>query len=236
MARSVGSVIQNNLSRGLITEATGLNFPENAVTDADNVQFEKVGRVRRRLGIDIESEGTAMAYEDSDGVIREYIWQSVDNTGGFTFLVQQIGWNIHFFEMTTNAALSAGIVPDSVDLRNFAAPGAGAIQNTPASFAAGNGYLFISHPYCDPCIVRFNAEEDTFEVARITILIRDFEGVSDGLSPSANPTTLTSAHHYNLKNQGWHKYVRIGTRGNEIAAGSGSTGNEQSYPITFEDL
>ena len=153
MPRNVGTVLQNNLSRGLITEATGLNFPENAVTSEKNTVFEKVGRVRRRKGIDVESSGATLEYEDSDGVTKEYVWNSVALTGGFTFLVQQIGWNIHFFELTVNSALSAGVVPNSIDLRDYQAPGATQIQHTPASFTSGAGYLFITHPNCDPVLV-----------------------------------------------------------------------------------
>lgn len=236
MARSVGTALQNNLSRGLITEATGLNFPDNAVTETWNVVFEKIGKARRRLGIDIEDSATSQAYDESDGVIREFIWQSVHNSGGFTFLVVQFGWNIHFYELTVNSALSSGVVPDAIDLRNYKAPGAGEIKDNPAAFSSGAGYLFITHPNCDPVVVRFNKDENTFEIARVTILLRDFEGVTDNLSVSTNPATLSSAHHYNLKNQGWHKYVRIGSSTNEIAEGSGNTDNEQDYVLDWSAL
>ena len=235
MARSVGTVLQNNLSRGLITEATGLNFPDNAVAETWNTVFEKIGRVTRRRGIDIESDAQALQYEDSDGVINEFLWQSVALNGGFTFLVLQVGWNVHFFELSLTAALSAGIQPDSIDLRSYKAPGAGAIENTPASFSAGAGYLFVAHPLCDPVLVRFNDQDNVFEVAPIKVLQRDFEGVPDGLGPNTNPSSLTSAHHYNLKNQGWFKNVRIGTVNNEI--GSQGTGEAPTdYPLDWSEL
>ena len=43
--------IENNFTAGLKTEFTGLNFPENAATDCDNVIFDMPGDVTRRLGI-----------------------------------------------------------------------------------------------------------------------------------------------------------------------------------------
>lgn len=235
MPRSVATVIQNNFSKGLITEATGLNFPDNAVTEAWNTVFEKIGRVTRRRGIDIEGGAQTQQYQDSDGVLREFIWQSVANTGGFTFLVMQVGFNIQFYELSIDKALSAGVQPAAVDLRDFQAPGASDINNVPASFAAGAGYLFIAHPNCDPILVRFNSEENVFEVAKINILIRDFEGVDDGLSPSSNPTTLTDEHNYNLRNQGWNKKVRCGNANNELG-GDDQLSPEIDHPLDWIPL
>ncbi len=221
MPRSVATVVQNNFTKGLITEATGLNFPDNAVTETWNVVYEKIGRVRRRLGIDLEGEATTQAYDESDGVLREFVWQSVSNTGGFTFLVMQVGFNIQFYELTVNDALSSGIQPSAIDLRDYAAPGASNINNVPASFASGAGYLFVAHPNCNPVLVRFNNDDNVFEVAGISILIRDFEGVDDGLGLSTEPSSLSIEHSYNLRNQGWNKKVRVGAtkvvQANELA-------------------
>lgn len=235
MPRSVGTVLQNNFSKGLITEATGLNFPDNAVTETDNTVFEKIGRVTRRKGIDLEGGAVTEAYEDSDGVLREFVWQSVANTGGFTFLVMQVGFNIQFYELTIDEALSAGVQPAAIDLRDYQAPGSTNINNVPASFAAGAGYLFVAHPNCDPVLVRFNSEDEVFEVAKITLLIRDFEGVPDGLSPSTNPVTLTDEHSYNLRNQGWNKKVRCGAANNELA-GDPVLQPEQDHPLDWTEL
>src|SRR5690606_4166717 len=99
MARNVGSVIGNNLSKGLITEATGMNFPENAVTDAENVVFNPSGSVERRKGFDVEGSAVASSYGSEDGIIKEFLWRSVAKTGGYTFLVMQTGANIHFYEV-----------------------------------------------------------------------------------------------------------------------------------------
>lgn len=212
MARNVGTVLANNFSRGLITEATGLNFPDNAVTEAVNVVFNKIGSVSRRKGIDIESQAETKTYAESDGIIREFIWQSVALTGGFTFLVLQVGASVVFYELTVNASLSEGIVPVGLDLNDFKAPGAGDINFTPCNFAAGAGYLFITHPSCDPIVLRYNATDKEFESAKITVYIRDFEGVQDGLALSQEPDTLSAEHQYNLKNQGWFQNVRVGAK------------------------
>lgn len=235
MPRNVGSVINNNLSRGVITEATGLNFPDNAATDSINVIYDQVGSVRRRKGIDVEGSAITEAYDDSDGLIKEYVWQAVARTGGFTFLVVQIGDQVHFYELTQSEALSAGIQPVSLDLSSYKAPGAGDITMTPCSFAAGAGYLFVGHPMCDPIIVRWDEDEQNFEASRIQVRVRDFEGVEDGLALIDNPVTLSDAHHYNLRNQGWNQQVRVGTANNEAGAG-GSLGGTPPPGLDWQDL
>ena len=44
----------NNFTKGLITEANALSFPENAAVDLDNLVLERNGKFSRRLGIDYE--------------------------------------------------------------------------------------------------------------------------------------------------------------------------------------
>lgn len=237
MARSVGAVIQNNLSRGVITEATGLNFPDNAAVDAKNVVFDPVGSVRRRKGFDIEGEAVTKAYKDSDGLIKEFVWQSVARTGGFTFLVLQMGSSILFYELTLSEALSSGSRPVGLDLNDYKAPGAGDLRMTPCTFAAGAGYLFIAHPLCDPVIVRWDEDEEVFQAARIELRIRDFEGVEDTEALLTNPVALTTEHHYNLRNQGWNQQVRVGSTSNEAGVG-GSLGGISiaATPLDWQTL
>lgn len=232
MARNVGAVVQNNLSRGLITEATGLNFPDNAVVDSLNVIFDPIGKVYRRKGFDVEGGAITEAYASSDGVIREFIWQSVARSGGFTFLVLQMGASVLFYEMTSEDAISGGVQAVGLDMNAYKSPGAGEIKDTVCTFAAGAGYLFIAHPMCDPVIVRWEEDEEVFQAAKISIRVRDFEGVEDTEGLLDNPVNLTTPHHYNLRNQGWNQSVRVGSTSNEAGEG-GSLGG---LPIAADPL
>lgn len=237
MARNVGSVIQNNLSRGVITEATGLNFPDNAAVDSENVVFDPIGSARRRKGFDIEGSAVTTSYDESDGLIKEFVWQSVARTGGFTFLVLQMGSTVLFYELTQSEALSAGIRPVGLDLNQYKSPGAGDLRLTPCTFSSGAGYLFIAHPMCDPIIVRWNEDTEDFESAKVHIRIRDFEGVEDTEGLLDNPVSLTTPHHYNLRNQGWNQMVRVGANSNEIGQGGSLGGNSiASDPLVWVPL
>lgn len=235
MARNAGTVIENNLSRGLITEATGMNFPDNAVTEADNIVFERIGRVRRRLGLDIESSAVTHGYDDEEGIIKEFLWHAVGSQGGVTFLVVQIGSEVHFYEMTTSDTLSTNLRPVFIDLWDFAVPGATDLHLKPVSYASGGGYLILAHPGCDPVMIRWNKDTDYFESARLKIMVRDTWGVDDGLAPTEEPTTLTPQHHYNLKNQSWNRNVRVGSVSNELS-GETTPGKNGYIPLTWEQI
>lgn len=236
MARNLGTVVENNFTRGLITEATGLNFPDNAVTEAQNVVFRPKGQVRRRLGIDIESGAEALTELVDTGIWKEFVWQAVGKTGGFTFLVLQSGLGLYLFELSFDEALSQGIQPVGIDLNDYRAVGhTGDVQGE-CTFAAGNGALFVAHPNLDPLVIRYNSDEEWFELGRITIAIRDFDGVDDGLEVSTEPSGLSDEHHYNLRNQGWNKRVRVGSTSNEVGQGGSLGGNNQEPTITFTPL
>lgn len=215
MARSKATVIENNFIRGIITEATGLNFPENAATDALNVRFTKIGSIERRKGFDLEGSATAQAYTPSDGIIQEYLWRSVAKIGGVTFLVLQIGMQVCFYELTQSESLSLGLSLSSIDLNDYLAPGASQPHLIPCTFSSGGGNLYIAHPMCDPVFVWYDSDDEVFRSERITIKVRDFEGLEVPFDDTENPSTLSTNHHYNLKNQGWFEDVRVGTVNNE---------------------
>lgn len=44
MTRSTGTSVENNFTRGLITESTGVNSPENSVSESLNVFYDRRGR------------------------------------------------------------------------------------------------------------------------------------------------------------------------------------------------
>lgn len=236
MARQAGTVVTNNWIKGVITEATGLNFPEDAATDADNVRFDPKGSVSRRLGIDLEGEAETITPATSDGVIKEFVWQAVAQSGSFTFLVLQKGSVVHLFELEDGDNLSGSLHPTSVDLDDFKTGGAPAINNIPCSFASGEGYLFVAHPYCDPFMIRWNNSTQQFETLEVTVRARDFDGLEDGLRIGENPTSLSTEHHYNLRNQGWDQQVRVGNVTNDAGTGGSISGGTAPASRTWTSL
>jgi len=203
MARSVGVAIENNFVNGLVTEATGLNFPENAVVETDNCVFNEKGIVSRRLGIDFETDYQLQTINKTGNVITEYKWSSVANNGENNFAVLQIGNILYFYRTSISGSLSGDPFASTVNINDFLAPGAPPPNQEEAQFTSGSGYLFVSHPFCDPFYVEFDEDTETFTGKRITINIRDVEGVPDGYGQTEMRSTITNEHWYNLKNQGW---------------------------------
>lgn len=220
MPRESGIKVVNKFSRGLITEATGLNFPEDAVVSSDNVIFEHISLARRRKGFDVETDNEWQAVNTSASkAINTFLWRNVAGSSDINFVVSQVGATLYFWRTDSTTALSAGLEAGTISLDSFKASGAPDVSTVECQFAVGLNFLFVTHPYCDPFYVDYNTETETFTGTSIEIEIRDFEGVDDGLAINSRPDTLTDEHEYNLKNQGWRGSVVVnedGARKNPI--------------------
>lgn len=219
MPRAAGISVENNFNKGLITEVTGVNSPENSVSESLNVIYDRKGRAIKRKGLDYELE---YQFSSVSGVTlkakTEFVWDTAQ-TG--SFLVLQFGRFIHFYSNSSGQSLSSSKKPFTVDLSLYKSSGAlnDDLDNLTASFSSGKDYLFVAHPLCDPLFIKYNRDTDTITVNRVIIKVRDFEGVEDGLPPGYRPPTLSNAHIYNLMNQGWwsEDIIRGGYSGNTLA-------------------
>ena len=204
MTRQAGGAIENQFTKGLITEATGLNFPDSAVLETWNCRFTKISEVKRRLGFDAEDGTTDISGTFRNGVARSFLWKNAGNTDN-TYLVTQTGQRINFFLPDSDGIFSGGLQAFGFNLATYKTEGtAQEIGQAPASFASGDGRLFIVHRRCEPIVIEYDEDTDTVSISTFAIEIRDFDGVEDGLEVDENPSTLSDAHKYNLYNQGWY--------------------------------
>jgi hypothetical protein len=205
MPRQTGISVTNDFRKGLITQATGLNFPENACTNTYNCEFNLDGSVNRRLGFDFETAFANKTINRTNSAVATYLWKNVGGDGNITIFVVQVGPTIFFYK-AVGGSISSGAVSTTVTLTPVSgAPTPDAIE---AQFADGNGFLFVTHPYCQPMRISYNTTTDTATPTNIDVKIRDFEGdTADALAVDNRPTStfagLTAAHSYNLQNQGW---------------------------------
>lgn len=208
MPQQAAIAVENNFKNGLITEATGLNFPENACTDTTNCVFNFNGSVSRRLGINFEDEFVVKNVNRTNVVLTSYLWKNISGAGTLSLLVVQVGGALHFYEISGATSTSQGTIADTVNLNNIAsAPNANTIE---AQFATGDGVLFVTHPYCRPFYCTYDAATQNVTATNLTLQIRDFEGDTADTGdvdtrPAGTRTTITKAHLYNLYNQGWRK-------------------------------
>src|SRR6185503_9270433 len=108
--------VENNFTRGLITESTGLNFPENACTDTDNCVFSVLGNVRSRDSLNFEQNHVSLGI-NSDLAISTYLWRSVNGNGDLNFWVVQVGGALDFYVVNSDgSALSTNVFHNAVAL------------------------------------------------------------------------------------------------------------------------
>lgn len=201
---------ENSFIRGLISEATGLNFPKDACTETLDCVFDAKGTVSRRLGVDYEaSASTANTVTRSSSAVTEFLWDSVAGDGNRSFLVAQVGSTLHFWNVPSSGALSANKKSFTVNLSTYAVSGATSIETRACQFASGIGDLFVAHPNCDPFYVSYNPTGDTIAVSTITVMIRDLVGIEESIPFNVRPSSMNNHHRYNLWNQGW--FVGIAT-------------------------
>lgn len=203
MPLQLATSVENNFTKGLITQSIGLDFPENAATDTDNCEYTLVGEVLRRLGIDREVNGSNQLIDRTGIGVNAYKWNNAGGDGTTQLVVVQMGRNVVFYNVTAStisSPLSQHLLAGSVDLPNYAVTTFDSSQV--AEFADGNGYLFIFHPNCDPVYVTYNS--GVISSSKITIQIRDLAGIAEpGVDDNTRPSSLTDIHKYNLQNQGW---------------------------------
>ena len=215
MTRSQNYSVENNFIKGVLTEFSGINYPENACSDALNCYFTEKGEVRRRLGINFESGFELVNYAISDeDVVNTYHWKNVAGNATRSFLVAQIGSNLEFFDFNSDEALSANYKPlYQRSLNNEKAVGAEDIGKFYCQFASGNGRLYVAHPQCEPFFCYYDEEDDTIRTDQIRFRIRDLRVLDDGFDeadyhPTREEWDADPAVEYNVRNQGWvNKYL-----------------------------
>jgi hypothetical protein len=206
MAQQPSFNVENNFSGGLITTATGLNFPPNACTETYNCEFDWDGAVTRRLGFDFETGYETKDIQRSAQAITSYLWKNVAGNGDISLAVLQVGLTVYFYKIVLDQSYSSGAVVSNITLT----PVSGAVdpEVKEAQFSDGNGYLFITHPSVNPIRVSYNSTTEVVTGTSLSLKLRDFEGaVADPNAVDNRPTETfpggNSDHKYNLFNQGW---------------------------------
>jgi hypothetical protein len=221
MPAQVLSTVENNFTKGFVTEFTGLNFPENAATDTDNCLYDIVGHVTRRLGLDYETNHGTAALNRGGRVVNTYKWNNAGGDGDTKIVVTQVGATLSFYlasATSSTSPLSAHKVFNNVDITQFQTGATPDPATLECQFADGNGYLFVYHPRCQPFFCSYDAATGAVTPNIITLNVRDFTGIPEpGRDVTDRPNVLSIEHLYNLTNQGWTQ----GASWNTVSSGSG---------------
>ena len=205
MARQVASVIEQNFAKGLITEATALQYPEHSVVETFDCVFDVLGSVSRRLGFDYEYGYATKTIDKTASAITNYLWKNVTGDGSVSFEVVQVGALLYFYSSDQTAtSLSGGAVSSTINLASFLVSGSTLTPRTlECQFSDGLGRLYVVNPALEHFFVTYSA--GTFTTTQYDLTIRDFEGVSDSNALTIRPAALSANdnHRYNIYNQGW---------------------------------
>jgi hypothetical protein len=207
MPKQSAKVEFNNFTQGFITEASPLNFPQNATSDEQNFEISRKGLRQRRNGIDFETDHFLR-----EAVLASYStfnWNSAGGNPTVNFLVVHLGNNLYIFDIQKGSISSEGYLA-TLDLTSlnlgFAVGGGPALFDREWSFAAVDGKLVIVSGSDNIAIISY--ENNSFSISYDRLKTRDLWGVEVGedqleTDSSFRPDTLSESHNYNLQNQSW---------------------------------
>ena len=194
---------------GLNSEAGFFTFPKNTWKDGDNVVPTISGTIRKRLALDLETGYTLSTADIAAANVNQWAftshkWLSVAGNGDQNFIVSQVGRYVWFYD-DTSAQTSTTKKSFSIDLNTYKpSNNTSTIGTAPIKVSSANGRLLVTSRDTDPILITYTPATDSIAVESITVQIRDFEGVDDGLDVDEKLATLADEHEYNLLNQGWN--------------------------------
>lgn len=221
----------NTFVKGLVTEASPLNFPANASLDEANFELLRDGTRKRRLGIDKEPGSYDHIVIEQDifplnYVVSSFIWKSVGGDSSKDFLVVQSHSYLRIFDLA--ADITGGYSLFSIEIAFDI--------KIPWSFASVNGSLVIAGGLSD-YIVLVSYTDGVFAASNLRLKVRDIWGVEDQLGVELNPDArqngVSKPGLYNYYNQSWGlpRRTKAGTLVSPIAHYKESLG---SYPSNNE--
>ncbi len=195
--------------KGLITEASPLNFPENASLSEENFELLRTGVRQRRLGMDYESNHYLEYISPISDFIKEYsstyVWEDVIGVVDQDFLVVQTGSFLKFFNLAFKDLSQEGYV-GSTSLPAFT-------TGSPVSFTTVDGKLSVVYGSQYIVLITYFPETNVFGLEAGTLKVRDLWGVD--YAPADEdiyyrpPQSAPDSHFYNLYNQSWGVPRRI---------------------------
>lgn len=191
----------NYFVKGIITEASPLNFPENASIDEENYDIDRKGTRYRRLGMDLEEGATFRTLTSQSSVEFNFpsVFKWID-AGGLPnqdFAVIQEGNTFHFYDMIINKLSSEGY-KGSITLTDLP-------SNAAYSLAAVDGRLVVACGGTKQGLITY--VDGVFASEYFTIKTRDLWGIQESIdlydSDRSYRGPLSVDHYYNLQNQSW---------------------------------
>ncbi len=210
MPRQFQQTTRNTFNKGLLTEFSPLNFPNEASIDELNCTLFKAGNRTKRLGVEYEfgSELSTNTYAEGS-LFGTGVWSNVGEDSSVEFLVVQAGSKVIFYQKNSQA-LSSSPVPVSdtdssvyeVDLSTFEKDG-GSSSSSHIEVASINGRLVVVSPQINPFYIERDAADNSFTEVQIDFKVRDFKYLTPRLELIEEDPTPDTERTYDTQNTGW---------------------------------
>lgn len=212
MSRAQTNKLYTNFSKGLVTEASPLAYPENVTRDELNCDIDSNADRVRRWGLNNNGTFPKITFTTQPGEnTYSHVWRSVNNDSDLNFLVVCTERVLHFYKIDAGSQYTKKSFTVNLDTYRISSATVASLTSAYCSFTHGKGILFVVNKYTNPLRVEYNPTTDAITVTAIEVKVRDHYGVDDSLSVEEEPSTLSTLHHYNLLNQGWRNPEATGT-------------------------
>lgn len=195
----------NTFIKGIVTEASPLNFPKDASLDEQNFELIPTGVRQRRLGLDFEDSyigriGLYVSESFETSKVQTYIWEDAAGVSGNHLLVVQSNSRLYFFNTNVASLSSEGYIATI----GFPVLEFGVRAN---SFTSIDGKLIVATGDGNLFTIIYNPSDNTISYSVYRLKVRDLWGVeyadSDNLQYYRPPQSAPKEHFYNLYNQSW---------------------------------
>ena len=201
----------NRFTGGLITNANPLTQPPNTTQNELNFLLNVDGSRVRRHGLNFVNDDTmnaTMVVGDTGLAYSNFLWDGAGGTDGLQLVVIQVGSSVFISNSSTETITESHTAIHNVSVLTY----------NPFSFATIDGKLFVATGEGEVKVYTYNGTATTYH-SSVTIRVRDIFGVeSTGHTGSGvtatddllstnfynhRPVGITTAHGYNLRNQGF---------------------------------
>jgi hypothetical protein len=162
----------NTFVKGLITEASPLNYPPNSSLDEENFELNRDGSRHRRRGIAFENAYSLIPTTLSVAAISAtppvtYRWAEVAGDVTKNFMVIQVASTLYFFDMAEESMSTDGLV-GSATLTGFP-------NNSRYSLSSIDGFLVAAGGVDTIAVISY--DNPGFSVSYERLIVRDLWGV-----------------------------------------------------------
>lgn len=198
MAQARGNKAYVDMSGGIVTEASPLDFPQNASSDELNMLFEKSERkrVKRRGLVSSQPDFTESVIDpDISGgkLSNSFFWQK---EGLYVIGLEFTGTGDSRYYIKVHSAQAP-----YTDFGSFEVATSEAGRRF--SFAQARNGLCVVLEGEKPLLLLVS--ENIVGISEVDLFVRDFKLLDDNLTVTERPPTLEEEHQYNLYNAGWYQ-------------------------------